>query len=573
MGCRNRRQQSPEHSDSRTPAAPSSFPPAGKRARRKQLLAAVALILEQVNADAEACSLLAVATASSTQELFSQYTISKFVPAGFPQDKISDFFHLFTVWAGQIGNVYKVQGDRIRAALEYRLAEKKEARWSKRHFIETSGINWKAANKEQFLANIPSVTLQESPKSCVYPPRNAFVAESRDIFDHHSKFIYDDPLFDKRISRKSIHLLDESRLRLDVPSQESVQVYDETDGELVVMVIRDVCKNEEALNFADEVIEKAAKTRKSSRLPDPGYLTQLGLSTGLRKIAEEDVRGSSAFALLWNIILAVAPSEVIDDFRQYLKNLGLKRMDGNGAMVHDWETGLGSYTIKVPGHEFTFHGAELAPPTAVCAWNYCRHGHLEHQPHKFVAAWTTSRATDPSVSPFNNGGHFYMASHGVRIQASGNSLIIFRPKFIHCTSLTLQSPRIPVTRYCQRGMAFVSSSRLPKAWSLYLEGKKEEALQILLGHGDESDEEDSEDSEEAREANTSTPELAGTRALSRRARRVKRKVSEEQAQSEKRKQLATAEGTVAEVPPAGRPKRARKLPAKFRDGELGWRGN
>lgn len=91
--------------------------------------------------------------------------------------------------------------------------------------------------------------------------------------------------------------------------------------------------------------------------------------TELEKIEQD---ASAAYALFWNLTHAFAPPEVIEDFDNYLKNLGIKRMDGGGTMKHDIETGKGEYTISVPGYEFTFHGAQLAPPTGICAHNYCQ---------------------------------------------------------------------------------------------------------------------------------------------------------------------------------------------------------
>lgn len=93
--------------------------------------------------------------------------------------------------------------------------------------------------------------------------------------------------------------------------------------------------------------------------------------------------------------------------------------------------------------------------------------HVEHQPHVYAVAWTTSRETDPSATPVDNGGNFFLATHGVRFQASANSLLIWRPGLWHGTSLSLQDPRKATTLFCQRGLAFVTSSRLPEAWRRY----------------------------------------------------------------------------------------------------------
>lgn len=99
--------------------------------------------------------------------------------------------------------------------------------------------------------------------------------------------------------------------------------------------------------------------------------------------------------------------------------------------------------------------------------------YTEPQPHAYAVAWTTSRKVDSSASSFDNGGHFFLASHGVRFQASANSLLIWRPRLLHGTSLPLQRPRDPSgTQFCQQGMLFVTSRWLLEAWRRYQTNKK-----------------------------------------------------------------------------------------------------
>ncbi|XP_006463317.1 hypothetical protein AGABI2DRAFT_55728, partial [Agaricus bisporus var. bisporus H97] len=157
---------------------------------------------------------------------------------------------------------------------------------------------------------------------------------------------------------------------------------------------------------------------------------------------DENVKGASAFALFWNMVRTVAPVEVLNDFDNFLQSSGIWRMDARGEIPYNHKTGQGNYTIELPdGLAFTFHGAELAPPAGICARNYARFMHAENQPHTYAIAWTTSREVDPSASALDNGCHFFLASHGVRFQASRNSLLVWQPKLLHGTSLPLQDPR------------------------------------------------------------------------------------------------------------------------------------
>lgn len=110
---------------------------------------------------------------------------------------------------------------------------------------------------------------------------------------------------------------------------------------------------------------------------------------------------------------------------------------------------------------------------------------MEHQPHTFAVSWTTSREMVPGVPHVENGGNFFIASHGIRIQQAANTLIVWRPSLYHATSLPLQRPKKHNTPFSQRGVAFVTSNRLPLAWEKYRskEITKEAAEALLLEHG------------------------------------------------------------------------------------------
>lgn len=115
----------------------------------------------------------------------------------------------------------------------------------------------------------------------------------------------------------------------------------------------------------------SAGSRKALCLDWVKNLKSKTIPTSKQEKADQDA--SSAFALFWNLTRSVAPQEVLDDFDNYLKKLGIRRMDGAGSMPHDIATGQGNYSVSTPNYDFTFYGAELAPPTGVCGWNYSRY--------------------------------------------------------------------------------------------------------------------------------------------------------------------------------------------------------
>ncbi|KJA24740.1 hypothetical protein HYPSUDRAFT_102519, partial [Hypholoma sublateritium FD-334 SS-4] len=90
----------------------------------------------------------------------------------------------------------------------------------------------------------------------------------------------------------------------------------------------------------------------------------------------------------------------------------------------------GTYTVKIQGHELKFYRVELAPPSGFIGQNYSRAIHREEHPHVYTAQWTVSKT--PNIA---EGGHFYFACYGVRVQLAPNTLIVWRPSEPHVTSL------------------------------------------------------------------------------------------------------------------------------------------
>ncbi len=89
--------------------------------------------------------------------------------------------------------------------------------------------------------------------------------------------------------------------------------------------------------------------------------------------------------------------------------------------------------------------------------------HYEHQPHDYAAAFTTSRNADR-----NGRGHFYLGSYGIKVEASANSVVVWRPKDVHGTSLQNRDPYKRNPSFNQTGLAIVTSARLPKVWEKYI---------------------------------------------------------------------------------------------------------
>lgn len=90
--------------------------------------------------------------------------------------------------------------------------------------------------------------------------------------------------------------------------------------------------------------------------------------------------------------------------------------------------------------------------------------HFEYQPHRFGISWTVRRDHPPDA-----GGHFYLGSYRIRVQAAPNTLVIWVPTDIHGTSLQNLDPNDENPAFIQTGIAIVTPNRLPSAWSKFCE--------------------------------------------------------------------------------------------------------
>jgi hypothetical protein len=88
-------------------------------------------------------------------------------------------------------------------------------------------------------------------------------------------------------------------------------------------------------------------------------------------------------------------------------------------------------------------------------------------------AWTTGR-----MGGLEDGGHFYLASHAVRVQSAANTFVLWKPKLCHGTSLQKFHPQDADPKFSQTGLAIVTPPKIKKLWADYVEGKCESAPMI-----------------------------------------------------------------------------------------------
>lgn len=115
-----------------------------------------------------------------------------------------------------------------------------------------------------------------------------------------------------------------------------------------------------------------------------------------------------------------------------------------------------------------------------------RHIHTERQPHKWAIAWTTFQVFDYSLcqGSIDAGGHFFISSYEIHIQAAANTLIAWRPSDWHGTSLYLMDSKNPSKEYHQCGLALITGPCIVSVAKKLMMGEigEKEAEELALIH-------------------------------------------------------------------------------------------
>jgi hypothetical protein len=108
--------------------------------------------------------------------------------------------------------------------------------------------------------------------------------------------------------------------------------------------------------------------------------------------------------------------------------------------------------------------------------------HMEIQPHEFAVAWTTACSEGE-----NMGGNFFNSVYRIRVESAQDTLVVWKPKHWHGTSLQNFDPKEKVLGFLQQGMAFATSNRLPAIWKKYQQREisAAKAMKKLMEIGDE----------------------------------------------------------------------------------------
>lgn len=86
--------------------------------------------------------------------------------------------------------------------------------------------------------------------------------------------------------------------------------------------------------------------------------------------------------------------------------------------------------------------------------------HHERSSHTYAVAWTTTR--DPELGK-EWGGNFFICSHGIKVEAASDTVVVWRPRSLHGTSLQQRDPDDP--KIFQAGLAIVTPPGITKLWA------------------------------------------------------------------------------------------------------------
>jgi hypothetical protein len=210
--------------------------------------------------------ILVIAT-SETQKAFFISKLCSAVPGAFAgrSETPSGLFDIMTIWFGK----YKGSSPQF-SAVEHALQQRKNHFVIRRHkkldFIRRIGLDWSPDTREAFLGATRTVFL--SKLDIPYPIAKHWICETDEIDHKWRDYLQNDPRSqpDRRRPRLPIFRLDPAKLQLDIKADENVLVYDQSSGELLLVVIRNFCKDPNLLEHIDGIIKQSVECRRSIRV-------------------------------------------------------------------------------------------------------------------------------------------------------------------------------------------------------------------------------------------------------------------------------------------------------------------
>lgn len=117
---------------------------------------------------------------------------------------------------------------------------------------------------QQQSPHIPTIYLPKLSTS--YPPLGYWVADTKDIEAQWAQHLATYHLSDKKHKRYPTMVLDTTKLQLDLKIEESVIIRDAESKDIVGVVIRNFGKDQELVEWANDIVNQSTENTKSVRV-------------------------------------------------------------------------------------------------------------------------------------------------------------------------------------------------------------------------------------------------------------------------------------------------------------------
>lgn len=158
---------------------------------------------------------------------------------------------------------------RVKSALLLARSTKIKAEEAKYKLLNQLYLNPSSKRTKAFIqslwSTIPIYTVQPLDSGSIYPPVEQWVAEDAGIWAIWDKRINVDRLPDPRTKRRPMHLLDREKLQFDLKPDQSA-VFVDKEGHLVMAVIRDFCKDERTVQWANSIVLQGVQHCRNVRV-------------------------------------------------------------------------------------------------------------------------------------------------------------------------------------------------------------------------------------------------------------------------------------------------------------------
>ncbi len=321
-------------------------------------------------------------------------------------------------------------------------------------------LDWTPHQTQDYLDRITVYVRKRIPNDQVIPARNIYMAEDSEIKDgwdnlwrgvhpadlpRPKKGEPKGTMAESKWPHREIQVIKSDNFHV-IPVGEEQIIRDADTHELVYVKQRNAIRDPDIFAGIDRVCKLAARERRSIRRDDPGKMGDVGLTAGARSIkgasgalakglwdekkltnpqkARIHLEEAGMASIVWNVMKARMPPEIIEDFNKAIEKKGLMRMTGP---IFEQISSLFSPDGK---KEYRFQFEEAAPPRAACAMNYSRFCHNEKGGNEWLVALGTCCSADPK-----DGGNFLLAQYGVLSLGEANTFTAWRCKDLHGTTL------------------------------------------------------------------------------------------------------------------------------------------